>query len=60
MSRLKSDNSFDINLIPDSIVNLRFDELKLNVDRKITCQMHKINAFINYGTWNKDMSDMFT
>ena len=43
-------------LIPEQVINILFDELKLNYDRHILCQILKIQAFFTYGTWMEDMT----
>ena len=45
--------------IPDYLINLLFEKLELNFDRKIYCQMLKIQAFITHGTWNEELKKMW-
>ena len=52
------DDYENTDIIPETIVNLVFHELNVNYDRAIVCQVFKLLAFINYGSWNQDLSDM--
>ena len=45
--------------IPAYLINVLFDKLELNFDRKIYCQMLKIQSFITHGTWNDEMKKMY-
>jgi len=46
-------------LIPSYLINVLFDELKLNFDRRVVCQLLKVQTFLNYGTWNLDLQQMY-
>ena len=55
MTMLRQENT---ELIPDSIVNILLNKLELKFDRKVFCQILKIQAFFQHGTWLEDMTKM--
>lgn len=48
----------DTRVIPDYLINILIERLTLKFDRDILCQILKIQAFINYGTWQEDLKEM--